>query len=337
MLTSKCQSRVCLTTVTYGRRLAYVLKALESALAEDVYHAVVIDNGSAEPVEETLRERFGKWVTVERFDRNQGSAPAFKRGIQLACDSGCDLVLLLDDDNLLSEGCLERLQMSRHELARTYGDDNCMVLAYRSGHLPGESIADTSSYLGFHVRHALRKIAIRLLAPDAAVRASLEDGGLKPIPYAPYSGLLFHQSAIKRHGLPREDFVLYADDTEFTYRVTKDGGRIALDQCASLQELELSWGEKQSILGFFDSFIRQGTDTAIYYNTRNRIFFETHLRPHSKLVRSVNSVIVRAVLACYAVCRKRSRRLKVLNEATADGVSGALGVNRLYRLAGHDA
>jgi GT2 family glycosyltransferase len=329
------EAKVCLVTVTYGHRLRYVLQALESALKEDIHHAVVIDNGSVKPVKEELRRRFGDWLTVERFERNQGSAPAFKRGIQLACDSCCELVLLLDDDNLLSEGCLERLQMSRLKLARTYGDNNCMVLGYRPGHLPGDTITDTSSYLGFDVKRFCKKLLSRLGAPVDAY-AARNSVGLEAIPYAPYSGLLFHQSLVSRHRLPREDFVLYADDTEFTYRVTKEGGRIALDRCAKIMEIELSWGQRQSRLGFIDSFICQGTDTAVYYNTRNRIFFESHLREHSKIVRSINAGIVRVLLTCYAVCKNRSKRMKVLNQATADGVSGALGVNGCYKLAGHD-
>jgi GT2 family glycosyltransferase len=325
-----------LVTVTYGQRVAYVLKALESALAEGVQHAIVIDNGSVEPVDETLRERFGDWVTVECFNRNEGSAPAFKRGIQLARESGCELILLLDDDNVVKEGCLQYLKSSLKELASTCGDNNCMVLAFRPGHVPGESIADTGSYLGFHFRHAFQKV-LRRLRGRTVNDGCLASVGCEVLPYAPYSGLLFHRSLISRHGLPREDFVLYADDTEFSYRVTQQGGRIVLDRRAELQEIEVSWGDKKSVFGFIDSFICQGTDTSVYYNTRNRIFFETHLRRHSAVVRRINAGCVRFLFACYALLRRRLPRLRVINAATADGVNGSLGVNRVYSLSGRNS
>jgi GT2 family glycosyltransferase len=313
-----------LVTVTYGQRVAYVLKALESALAEGVHHAVLIDNGSLEPVEETLRERFGDWVTVERFARNQGSAPAFKRGIQLACDSGCELVLLLDDDNQLAEGCLRKLVDARKDISQQHGDDNCMVLAYRPGHQPVERIGQTDGFLGFHINDIPGKIAKRW-GMRSWVRKFGDDEKIVTLPYAPYSGLLLHKSVADRHGLPDERFVLYADDSEFSYRVTTSGGRVALVPAAVLNELETSWNVSTDRKGFIKTLATTTVDFRIYYAIRNRCYFEKVSLRAAGPVRAFNRLTFLVLLRIACVINQTERNWAALRQAIDDGENQRLG------------
>lgn len=315
------KSRVCLVTVTYGQRVAYVLKALESALAEGAQHAIVIDNGSAEPVGETLRGRFGHWVTVERFDRNQGSAPGFKRGMQLAYDSGCELIMLLDDDNQLTAGCLKKLISARQHLSNRYSDNNCMVLAYRPGHQPYESLGQNNGFLGFHVKEIPKKILKRLLRWETY---------RKPhdlLPYAPYSGLLFHREVIQKHGLPDARLVLYADDLEFTYRVAAGDGAIQLVRDAGLAEGETSWNIHEQRKSFIEHLAVSSSDAAIFYSIRNRCYFESYKRAHNRVIRKVNKWVMQLMLRGVCWCRANEGRWQLIANAIADGERGVLGVS----------
>lgn len=319
------KSRVCLVTVTYGQRVAYVLKALESALAEGAQHAIVIDNGSAEPVGETLRGRFGDWVTVERFDRNQGSAPGFKRGLQLACESGCELILLLDDDNQLTSGCLNKLTSARGDLAARYSDNNCMVLAHRPGRQAGEKIGETDAFLGFHVKDIPAKIAKRIRL-RSWVKQYSEWHSLVPLPHAPYSGLLFHRSVIAKHGLPDEKFVLYADDTEFSYRLTAAGGCVALMPTAKLTESELSWHMATDRRGFIAQLASGKADFRVYYAVRNRCYFETRCLGGSGPVRALNRRVFLLLLSAACVIHRSRKNWRTVLRAISDGENQRLGV-----------
>ena len=313
---------ICLVTVTYARRGAYVFKALESALVECVQYAVVIDNGSAEPVQAGLRKRFGDKVIVERFNSNQGSAPGFKRGMQLAYDSGCELMLLLDDDNQLTAGSLQKLMSARQDLASRYGDNNCMVLAYRPGHQPYEGIGQNNGFLGFHVKEIPKKVLKRLLLWEPAEKLH------SVLPYAPYSGLLFHREVIQRHGLPDERFVLYGDDLEFTHRVVAGGGAIQLVREAVLTECETSWNIHEQQKSFVEHLAGSSSDAAIAYSIRNRCYFEAHKRTHNRAIRRVNKWVMQIMLWCVCWCRGRKSRWQLISSAIADGEQGVLGVSR---------
>jgi glycosyltransferase involved in cell wall biosynthesis len=307
--------------VTYGQRLEYVLSALESALAEDVHHAVVIDNGSVEPVEGVLRKRFGDWLTLERFDSNQGSAPGFKRGIQLACDFGCELILLLDDDNQLTSGCLKTLILARQDLASRYSNNNCMVLAYRPGHQPYESLGQNNGFLGFHVKEIPQKIVKRLL------RWKPHHKPHELLPYAPYSGLLLHREVIQKHGLPDERFVLYGDDLEFTYRVVAGGGAIQLVRGAGLAECETSWNIHEQRKSFIEHLATSSSEAAIFYSIRNRCYFESYRRAHNRAIRKVNKWVMQLMLQGVCWCRANKGRWQLIASAIADGEHGVLGVS----------
>jgi GT2 family glycosyltransferase len=317
---------ICLVTVTYGQRVAYVLKALESALAEGVHHAVVIDNGSVELVEETLRERFGDWVTVERFARNQGSAPAFKRGLELACDTGCELVLLLDDDNVLTDGCLRKLETARTALAKQHGDNNCMVLACRAGHQPAERIGEISGYLGFHIKNIPLIIAKRIGIWKRVCELE-HGGGVVTLPYAPYSGLLLHRSVIQRHGLPDERFIVYADDTEFTYRVTSSGGCIALVREAELGEAEKSWHVSAGRKTFINKLSAAPIDFRVFYAVRNRCYFEqVHLNASGPM-RSFNRSVFLTLLWFACAINGSKTNWRLLRRAVSDGENHRLNLS----------
>jgi GT2 family glycosyltransferase len=319
-------SSVCLVTVTYGQRSVYVLKALESAVAEGVRHAIVIDNGSFEPVGEALRERFGNWVTVERFDRNQGSAPAFKKGIKLACDSGCELVLLLDDDNVLAEGCLRELVDAWKDLSQQHGEDNCMVLGFRPHHRPSEGLGELNGFLGFHIKDVPKKMFRRLIGTRSEASPA-EAEHFVQLPYAPYSGLLFQRHVVLRHGLPDERFVLYADDLEFTHRIVSSGGVVMLVERARVEEQEISWNSLNDERSFIERLVRQGADAAVFYSVRNRCFFEAHKRRHSRWARRLNKLCMQGLIGGLCLYHGKTQRWTLICRAINDGEEGRLGVS----------
>ena len=58
------------------------------------------------------------------------------------------------------------------------------------------------------------------------------------VPVAPYGGLFFHKKLIDIIGYPMEDLFLYQDDFEYTYRITKNGGKIYLILNSTVKDLE---------------------------------------------------------------------------------------------------
>ena len=66
--------------------------------------------------------------------------------------------------------------------------------------------------------------------------------------------MLAHRSLYQAIGLPLRELVLYADDTEYTRRITAMGGRLRLVTDALIDELELSWNIKAHTRNIYEAF-----------------------------------------------------------------------------------
>jgi GT2 family glycosyltransferase len=316
---------ICLVTVTYGERAPYVEKAVASAFSAGVKRVVVVDNGSSPPVTRSLKLRFGKRVSICRYHQNEGSAPAFKKGILLALQSNCESILLLDDDNILTSSCCARLRTALAYKSTLHGVDNCMVFAHRPGHVPKKQVGDTNAFLEFHVKDIPNKIKTRLGLKTKAI-CSLPERGILRVPHAPYSGLLFFKEVIEKHGLPDERFVLYADDSEFTYRVTAADGFVGLVLDAHLEEMEVSWSLENKKAGFIKTLAISASDFRVYYSTRNRCFLETHIMPHRPAVRMCNQLMFMCLLGLVCVSERKLARWNLIRRAIRDGKASQLGI-----------
>lgn len=324
MLVQKFPTTI-LVTVTYGHRLTYVESALASAFAEGVGHAIVIDNGSVQSVKEILRAKFGTAVTIERLERNVGSAIAFKRGIEKAVAMNAELVLLLDDDNELRRGSLKKLMSARGRLAEMYGNDNCAVVGKRLGHDPPLLGKVKNCFLGFHVRDIPRKVAKRLKVLQKPC-SEAQQGNPTRIAYSPYSSLLFHRAVTERHGLPNTQFILYADDSEFTFRITAAGGALGLVEDVEITDQDASWNAIQPTTTFLKELVDSPAETRVYYTVRNLCYFEeTSIQAHS-FVRGVNEAVVKMILHAYCIARGKRKRWRLLNQALLDAREKRLGL-----------
>jgi hypothetical protein len=243
-------------------------------------------------------------------------------------------ILLLDDDNVLEPGALAVLMKAHAEVANEIPIDRLAVLGFRPEHqadlaagLPVERAEHhPNSFFGFHVVDIPFKLLRRM--PWVMRRY-----GTRPLPQrvrvrtGPYSGLLFHRAVVERVGTPNPDLVLYADDTEFTYRLTAIGGGIWLIPGARLADLESSWNAKTRFATSFTGWLCGEGDQRAYYGARNQAYFEGHCRDHNPLVRGLNQAVYLALLALMAVRLRRMARLRLLLNAIRDGSAGHLGLH----------
>ena len=187
-----------------------------------------------------------------------------------------------------------------------------------------------NSFRGFHVLDIPYKFWRR--TPWGAPRPQ----GILParvdLVIAPYSGLFFHRTLVERFGLPRADFVLYADDTEYSHRLVRAGGRLALIPAARIEDLESSWNVRQHQGSSFGVLLGQGSDLRVYYGIRNGVYFDAHCRAHDRLVFTLNRWVYLAALAGLARLGGRRARLGLIQQAVRDGLAGRLGVQtRVFR------
>ena len=321
---------VFVVTVTYGDRQSFLQEVLAGLAGQGVAGAVVVDNGAHWNVASTLAAQYGTFVDVVDMGRNAGSAGGYAAGIQRAYDLGAEFIWLLDDDNLPADGCLAQLMKAYADELGTTPRCRLAVLAFRPDHqadvaagVPAQYInARRDSFCGFHVLDIPYKLWRRTSwgRPNAMVPVRVR------LDIAPYSGLLLHRELVQNIGVPDERLVLYADDTEYSWRITAGGGRIVLVTSARLDDLEQSWGIKARYPNSFIAWLCGGTDFRAYYGMRNQTYVDYCVRSRRTLIVGLNYLVYRWGLWFCARRDGRLARYTLLHKAMARGRTARLGV-----------
>jgi GT2 family glycosyltransferase len=330
-------SKLTVVTVTYGNRWHLLQKVLREVLAQGVREVVLVDNAAILPTDELAAE-FGNFVKIVHLPHNSGSAVGFKTGIMHALEAGAEYVLMLDDDNVPAHGSVAKLTGALSDL-----DHQCRgpvaVLGNRThtnsamtGDLTAKKVyLRPASFMGFHIFDIPFKLFKRI-RKWASIPKNQDIPPLLNVDVCTYGGLMFHRSLIEKVGLPREDFVLYMDDYELTYRITASGGSIFLVTDANINDLEIQWNTGERFTNTFKAWLLGEGEIRAYYTARNLCYFETNLQHHSGWLRWVNKAFYLVILNYFAWRLGKYDRLSQLHKAICDGESGKMGINPEFLL-----
>ena len=327
-----------IVTVTYGNRFYLLKQVIDGALNEGVAKVIVVDNNSETESRNKLKEyeeSLGDKIKVLYLDENTGSAGGFKRGLEEAYnDPECEFIWLLDDDNLPLEDSLKSLLDFWRSLEVENKEDKIALLSYRFKKeqmakkaiilsKPELVLGHKNSFLGFHIKELHKKIYRYLqrrgnVLNDAIEKKSNKNTGI--IPVAPYGGLFIHKNILNEIGYPEKDLYLYADDHEWTYRITQAGGKIYLILDSKADDLELSWHVSKSVKETAFSIISNGHPFRVYYSVRNRVYFEVHNLVDNKIIYWINIFIYLLLISLSG-----AKNIKLIIKAIKYGYKGKLG------------
>ena len=181
--------RVCAVVVTYNRQelLIECLRALKQQ-TKSLDEILVVDNASTDGTAEFLKKNYADLALLE-LEQNLGGAGGFNAGMQWAFDNNFDWAWIMDDDALPVENALACLEpfLKQHK----------------------NSISALCSRLVQQTPNNLQC-----------------DEQIKVINKAMFVGFAVSQKTIEQVGLPRKDFFIYTDDSEYCLRISKAGGNI---------------------------------------------------------------------------------------------------------------
>jgi hypothetical protein len=234
---------------------------------------------------------------------------------------------------------------SLHELIKTWGvieqtskNDNLCLLSYRPDRSyfkqamiegkPEKLVGVKNSFLGFHFldlpEKTFKYVLRRLGKTPKDVVSDIKHG---KVTVAPYGGMFFHKNLIKKIGLPKEEFFVYADDHEWSYRITMQGGQIQLVLDSMLEDIDISWNVPDKKVTSF-TLSANGPPFRVYYSTRNRVSFEVDELVSNYFVYKLNIHIYRLFL--FLIFPKMAKSTDAFHEGLNDGLSGKLGKNTKY-------
>jgi rhamnopyranosyl-N-acetylglucosaminyl-diphospho-decaprenol beta-1,3/1,4-galactofuranosyltransferase len=183
--------KVVAVVVTYNRLalLSECLTALRNQTRKPD-SILVINNGSTDGTEDWLRSQ----PDIDYFTQpNVGGAGGFRTAIQQGYQKGFNWVWCMDDDGQPKEDALENLLAAEtNELTLL----NCAVI----------NIEDKKSFVW--------------KTGNYKTIDEVDTNLIKGIGH-PFNGTLINRKIIERVGVPRSEFFLWGDETEYFYRITK--------------------------------------------------------------------------------------------------------------------
>jgi GT2 family glycosyltransferase len=326
--------QVSVVTVTYGNRWPLLEQTLRAAFDEGCSEAFVIDNESTDSITERVAEEFGERAQVTRFEENQGSSIGYHKGIERAVECGAEWILLLDDDNRMEPGCIKTMAAAVEELQGRVGLDRLCVAAYRPLHHQGalrETIHDSESdFFSFHLKDLGDKLRRHLLPGTVRRKTTTSEAPVR-VRYAMFGGMLLHRSVVERIGLPNEQFILYCDDYEYSYRISSRGGEIWILPKAIITDTDATWQVAEKPQSSFDRWLSAGNQRQVYYVVRNQGYFETHCR-QKRLMWRLNRAAYLTIFFLVALGKRNRAGYRLFRRALRDGEAGRLGVNEEFPL-----
>ncbi|QCT93940.1 glycosyltransferase [Caminibacter mediatlanticus TB-2] len=325
--------KVCAVIVTYGDRFYLLKQVIDACLKEGIDKIIVVDNASAENSRRQLKE-YEKQIDklkVIYLNENTGSAGGYKRGLQEAynCEE-CEYIWLLDDDNMPTKDSLKILKDFWNKYDLEDKEENLCLLSFRPDRViykeaimtnnPNLVLGRKNSFLGFHIIDLPKKV-IRVIKRKIGMQTFKENSKIRygQVAVAPYGGMFFHKKLIGSIGYPKEEFFVYADDHEWSYRVTKKNGKIILVLDSVLEDIEKSEGFRYgNKLNYFQLLLNISKMRS-YYSIRNRVFFEKCLLVQNDKIWSLNRFIFLKILAFYVRDKDNKKNYENILKAIEDG------------------
>lgn len=291
--------RTIAVIVTYSDRFHLLSKVIESCLLNDINQIVVVDNNSLTNSKRQLKllDKSINKLEVIWNNANLGSAKAFKQGLIFARQSNNQYILLLDDDNMLEPNAVDVLKS--HWIREKSNKTKCL-LAYRPDRKlykkaiqiknPDYVLGCSNSFYAFDIWDKISG----LFKKDPSQYSDITAG---KIAYAPFGGMFLDKSLIQEIGYPREDFFLYSDDHEWSFRIYKAGFSIELILNSRIQDLENSWalqGSNKKVSIF--KRLRTASPFRLYYTIRNRLIFEQEHRVTNRFLHIFNRKVFSSIL-----------------------------------------
>lgn len=190
------------------------------------FDVILVDNGSDNNEGPCLKEKFQSFVHVICTKKNLGFGSGNNVGIRYALEIGCDYILLLNNDTIVTRDFLMVL-VDISESNQLIGAVGPKLLT-EDGKIQLDSVARFPSLLDqFYLWSFLYPIGRYLLCQKFFIPKYLmldfDRESQKPVDMICGACMLLPTSTLKKVGLFDEKFFLFAEDMDLCYRIKSAG------------------------------------------------------------------------------------------------------------------
>ena len=263
----------------------------------------VINNASTDSTAEYLSHIHNQDIEIISLDRNIGGAGGFYVGIETALNYSMDWILLIDDDAMLDKDFNKNIINNVNV--------NHEILAY-SGTVITDNVIDLN-----HRRHLTKKNRYKERPSLIDVyKAEFFDYYL-----ASFCGLMISSTLIKRIGLPKKDFFIWYDDTEYSLRINRETIIRNINNAKLNHKTKLTGNNDKISWKHYYGVRNQIYILKQYFNTFDLFKFLIHKRL---------SILKSDLL--YFITRNENLLYKstLFKDALRDGLNSSFGINSKY-------
>ncbi len=296
--------------VTFNRK-ALLIECLEANLAQtrSLDRIIVIDNASTDGTPEHLTDHGlleDDRIDYIWLDENIGGAGGFARGMARAMEGDFDWMWLMDDDAIPDADALEKLLAGRGGLPT---------------HTAGEPYVLTSCVTGktgeIDLQHR-RRVDLATLG-STALETEAYSLRVAEIDAGSFVGFMVSRGTVDKVGFPRADFFIYYDDTEYSLRIRKAGGKIYLIPRSRIVHPEDRSDSKTALRS--PSYLWRN-----FYQLRNQIqTYRLYMSNGPILFYRVLKILINMFVSVLFFQPDKWRRSRTFLRAILDGYRGNLG------------
>jgi GT2 family glycosyltransferase len=250
--------KIGLVTITFNS--ADVLQPFLDCVWKQTYKNLllyVVDNASKDATRSILKNVSDPRLKVVNNEKNFGVAKANNQGIKKALAEGCDQVLLINNDVEFENTLIEKL-------IRAQKKKQCSLVT------PKMMYYDNPNHIWYAGSWFVKNKGYLPLHRGLCKLDKGQYNDTVQVQYAPTCCLLIKKQVFTDIGLMDEKYFVYFDDTDFSYRVWKDGRHKLFyyphvkfyHKVGSLTK-SFSKEEKNTYRG--DFFLKQNTKNHIYF------------------------------------------------------------------------
>lgn len=247
--------KICAVVVTFNRKnqLANCLQHLLSN-KNLIEKTVIIDNHSSDGSYEFVQSKglLTNDIYWLRLNENMGGAGGFYYGIKYALDHNYDYIWLMDDDGYPLKNCLSELIKK--------SSDTIVV---------GPAVIDNGNieeaFLSFVYRFPRSTKVIERYSEFVTYFPVVSMGTLFP-----FNGTLIPMSIVRKVGLPKKEYFIWGDETEYILRIKRCGYHVE----TITQAIFYHPKQKYSCVPMFFGLLKYnepGSDLKLYCFVRNTL------------------------------------------------------------------
>jgi GT2 family glycosyltransferase len=304
------------TVVVTFNRYELLRECLDSLLSQTYKTDIIlIDNNSTDNTPQKLQQdgylSEQNSILFKKLPKNEGGAGGFYEGVKIAMQEEYDYIWLMDDD---AEPALNALEILIDNLQEKYS-------AYAPAIYTGTednheiNIAGHRGYFDFdNPLPMLQKPISKELYSEKYVEIDM----------ASFVGILIPTLHVKKIGLPKKEFFIHYDDTEYCLRLSQFG-KILMVTDSKIYHKDKRQEEKytKKILWFEKTRVRYDKLWIKYFGVRNAIYLATRYG-NSKI--SVYIVILKNYMMLLKDIilydDKKLTRIKFATSSYIDGIKG---------------